>query len=54
MLQVLDDPFDDPPGLVEHIPEASPEPVYEHGDRLEEDWVPEEDTRSASVPVHAP
>jgi hypothetical protein len=24
---VLDDPFDDPPQLAEHIPEQSPEPV---------------------------
>jgi peptidyl-prolyl cis-trans isomerase-like 4 len=43
--EVLDDPFEDPAGLAEKIPEASPEPVYEFGDRLEEDWVPEEDTR---------
>ena len=27
---VLDDPFPDPPGLDSHIPEASPEPEFEH------------------------
>lgn len=26
---VLDDPFNDPPQLAEHIPDASPAPVYE-------------------------
>ena len=26
---VLDDPFDDPPQLAEHVPDASPVPVYE-------------------------
>ena len=26
---VLDDPFDDPPQLEEHIPEQSPEPQFE-------------------------
>lgn len=36
----LDDPFEDAPQLEEHIPEASPEPVFEHGDRLEDDWAP--------------
>lgn len=25
---LLDDPFPDPPQLAEHIPDASPEPVY--------------------------
>lgn len=51
--EVLDDPFEDPEGLVEMLPEASPEPVYEFGDRLEEDWVPQEDTRCApgSLPL---
>lgn len=41
---ILDDPFADkePPTLAEHIPEASPEPVFEHGDRLEDDWAPQE------------
>lgn len=45
---VLEDPFDDPAGLAEHIPERSPEPVFaaEPG-RLEEDWVPQDDTRDA-------
>lgn len=42
---ILDDPFEDPPELMEHIPDASPPPVFEKGDRLEDDWVPEEDTR---------
>ncbi|GJV45963.1 peptidyl-prolyl cis-trans isomerase CYP59 [Tanacetum coccineum] len=41
---VLDDPFDDPPQLAEHIPDASPEgkPKDEVDDevRLEDDWVP--------------
>ena len=26
---VLDDPYDDPPGLSEHIPDRSPEPTKE-------------------------
>jgi hypothetical protein len=26
---ILDDPFEDPPALEEHIPEASPEPQFE-------------------------
>lgn len=42
---VLDDPFPDPEGLSAVFPEGSPEPVYEFGDRLEEDWKPEEDNR---------
>lgn len=42
---VLDDPFPDPDGLQGLIPPESPEAVYEFGDRLEEDWQPEEDTR---------
>ncbi|KAJ0980785.1 hypothetical protein J5N97_009040 [Dioscorea zingiberensis] len=40
---VLDDPFDDPPQLVEFIPEKSPEgkPKDEIAEeRLEDDWVP--------------
>eukprot|EP00208_Stichococcus_sp_RCC1054_P000912 CAMPEP_0206138928 /NCGR_PEP_ID=MMETSP1473-20131121/3988_1 /ASSEMBLY_ACC=CAM_ASM_001109 /TAXON_ID=1461547 /ORGANISM="Stichococcus sp, Strain RCC1054" /LENGTH=338 /DNA_ID=CAMNT_0053532493 /DNA_START=621 /DNA_END=1634 /DNA_ORIENTATION=- len=44
---VLDDPFEDPPQLAEHIPEKSPEPVIVEGDtRLEDDWAPNQDTRS--------
>ncbi|CAL8460649.1 g179 [Coccomyxa elongata] len=43
---LLDDPFPDPPQLAEHIPDASPEPVYAADDRLEDDWVPQEDGRS--------
>ncbi|KAG1675768.1 hypothetical protein FOA52_012424 [Chlamydomonas sp. UWO 241] len=42
---VLDDPFDDPPELEEHIPEASPEPEFAQGGRLEDDWAPHQDTR---------
>ncbi|XP_011626683.1 peptidyl-prolyl cis-trans isomerase CYP59 [Amborella trichopoda] len=40
---ILDDPFDDPPQLVELIPDASPEgkPANEMEEvRLEDDWVP--------------
>ncbi|PWA98975.1 Cyclophilin-like peptidyl-prolyl cis-trans isomerase domain-containing protein [Artemisia annua] len=41
---ILDDPFEDPPQLAEHIPDASPEgkPKDEVDDevRLEDDWVP--------------
>ncbi|GMH42318.1 hypothetical protein BSKO_10237 [Bryopsis sp. KO-2023] len=44
---ILDDPLPDPPMLAEHIPEKSPEPIVEEGDRLEDDWVPEEDSRPA-------
>eukprot|EP00798_Chlamydomonas_sp_ICE-L_P032181 gene32181-16720_t len=44
---VLDDPFDDPPELEDLIPEVSPEPQFEKGDRLEDDWAPEEDQRPA-------
>ncbi len=45
---ILEDPFDDPPELAEHIPPQSPEPVFaaEPG-RLEEDWVAPEETRDA-------
>jgi hypothetical protein len=46
---VLDDPFPDPDGLAAVIPEHSPEPVYEFGDRLEEDWKPEADQRCCPV-----
>ena len=42
---VLDDPFPDPEGMEAILPERSPEPVYEFGDRLEEDWKPAEDSR---------
>ncbi len=42
---ILDDPYDDPPQLEEHIPDASPEPAFEQGQRLEDDWVPADDTR---------
>ncbi|KAF8068349.1 CYP59 [Scenedesmus sp. PABB004] len=42
---LLDDPFDDPPQLADLVPDASPPPTFEHGDRLEEDWVPAEDAR---------
>jgi peptidyl-prolyl cis-trans isomerase-like 4 len=45
--EVLDDPFDDPERLSALVPEESPEAVFEFGDRLEEDWAPEEDTRCA-------
>eukprot|EP00191_Tetraselmis_sp_GSL018_P024101 CAMPEP_0177622224 /NCGR_PEP_ID=MMETSP0419_2-20121207/28102_1 /TAXON_ID=582737 /ORGANISM="Tetraselmis sp., Strain GSL018" /LENGTH=398 /DNA_ID=CAMNT_0019122389 /DNA_START=109 /DNA_END=1302 /DNA_ORIENTATION=+ len=45
---ILDDPFPDPPELADHLPEASPEPEFEtETDRLEDDWVPEEDKRNA-------
>mmetsp|Transcript_22580 Transcript_22580/g.62695 ORF Transcript_22580/g.62695 Transcript_22580/m.62695 type:complete len:509 (+) Transcript_22580:61-1587(+) len=45
---ILDDPFDDPPELKDHIPEGSPEPEFgTEVDRLEDDWVPQEDQRSA-------
>lgn len=40
---ILDDPFDDPPQLVELIPESSPElrpPEEGEEVRLEDDWVP--------------
>lgn len=43
--EILDDPFPDPDGLASLIPERSPDAVYEFGDRLEEDWKPEEDRR---------
>jgi hypothetical protein len=36
---VLEDPFDDPPQLAQLIPDASPAPVFEQGERLEDDWV---------------
>lgn len=46
---MLDDPFDDPAPLAELIPEASPPPIFEQGDRLEDDWKPDEDTRAPEV-----
>ena len=46
---VLDDPFDDPAPLADLIPEASPGPTFEQGDRLEDDWKPDEDTRAPEV-----
>lgn len=46
---MLDDPFDDPPELATLIPEASPPPTFERGDRLEDDWKPTEDTRNPEV-----
>eukprot|EP00216_Chloropicon_sp_CCMP2111_P000242 CAMPEP_0198244236 /NCGR_PEP_ID=MMETSP1446-20131203/33733_1 /TAXON_ID=1461542 ORGANISM="Unidentified sp, Strain CCMP2111" /NCGR_SAMPLE_ID=MMETSP1446 /ASSEMBLY_ACC=CAM_ASM_001112 /LENGTH=364 /DNA_ID=CAMNT_0043928235 /DNA_START=18 /DNA_END=1113 /DNA_ORIENTATION=- len=43
---VLEDPFDDPPNLDDHIPPESPKLVRSaDDDRLEDDWQPEEDTR---------
>ena len=43
---VLDDPVDDPPGLEAHVPDASPVFQRQEDDtRLEDDWVPSEDTR---------
>ena len=40
---VLDDPFDDPPGLAALVPDASPAFVRDPNDtRLEDDWRPEE------------
>jgi hypothetical protein len=42
---VLDDPLPDPPMLADHIPDASPEPQFADDGRLEDDWVPQEDTR---------
>eukprot|EP00210_Caulerpa_lentillifera_P005848 g5592.t1 len=44
---ILDDPYEDPPLLKDLIPETSPEPVLNEGDRLEDDWAPEEETRPA-------
>lgn len=42
---ILDDPFDDPAALAEHIPEASPPPQFAKDGRLEDDWNPEGETR---------
>lgn len=46
---MLDDPFDDPAPLAELVPEASPPPTFQQGDRLEDDWKPDEDTRPPEV-----
>jgi peptidyl-prolyl cis-trans isomerase-like 4 len=35
---VLDDPFDDPEGLVKLVPPSSPPPAFDKGGRLEDDW----------------
>ena len=42
---VLDDPFDDPTALAEHVPDASPPPQFADDGRLEDDWNPEGETR---------
>ncbi|EFN52100.1 hypothetical protein CHLNCDRAFT_56335 [Chlorella variabilis] len=42
---ILDDPMPDPRGLEQHIPDASPQPQFADDGRLEDDWVPEEETR---------
>ncbi len=43
---VLDDPFPDPSSLESHIPEASPPPQFANDGRLEDDWIPEDETRA--------
>jgi peptidyl-prolyl cis-trans isomerase-like 4 len=43
---ILEDPFPDPPTLSDHIPDASPAPQYADDGRLEDDWIPEEETRN--------
>jgi peptidyl-prolyl cis-trans isomerase-like 4 len=44
---ILDDPFEDPPNLDEHVPEESPVLVRgEEEERLEDDWQPVEDARA--------
>jgi len=43
---ILDDPFPDPPTLESHIPEASPSPQFANDGRLEDDWIPEDETRA--------
>ena len=51
---VLDDPFDDPPGLDTLVPDASPAFVRDPNDtRLEDDWVPEEAGRDADAQERA-
>ncbi|KAL4423813.1 hypothetical protein ABPG75_001114 [Micractinium tetrahymenae] len=42
---VIEDPTPDPPGLADHIPDASPPPQFADDGRLEDDWVPDEETR---------
>lgn len=42
---VLEDPTPDPRGLEQHIPDASPELQFANDGRLEDDWVPDEETR---------
>ncbi|CAI6012773.1 unnamed protein product, partial [Closterium sp. NIES-65] len=49
-VHVLDDPFDDPPGLADLIPDASPPmppPAAGEDVRLEDDWVPMDEGRAA-------
>ncbi|CAI5506525.1 unnamed protein product [Closterium sp. Naga37s-1] len=49
-VHVLDDPFDDPPGLADLIPDASPPmppPAAGSDVRLEDDWVPMDEGRAA-------
>ncbi|CAI7802495.1 unnamed protein product [Closterium sp. NIES-53] len=49
-VHVLDDPFDDPPGLAHLIPDASPPmppPAAGEDVRLEDDWVPMDEGRAA-------
>lgn len=43
---VLEDPTPDPPSFGEHMPDGSPEPQYADDGRLEDDWVPGQDTRA--------
>ena len=51
---ILDDPFDDPPGLDTLVPDASPAFVRDPNDtRLEDDWVPEEAGRDADAQERA-
>ena len=47
---MLDDPFEDPKELASLIPESSPPPpTTERGDRLEDDWKPDQDSRPQEV-----
>lgn len=45
---MLDDPFPDPPSLENHIPDASPPPQFADDGRLEDDWVPDDETRPSN------
>ncbi|KDD71851.1 hypothetical protein H632_c4292p0, partial [Helicosporidium sp. ATCC 50920] len=45
---VLDDPFEDPPGLAALVPGASPPPEFASDGRLEEDWVPQDASLDAA------